>query len=796
MESGTVPRPPPGPATPRTASPIPRGLADPVACYGPVVRERLTVVLVLAAMTVLFVLPAFEVPGGIASGDPYRDNDWLNCRVFDRIARQSLLEDGQFPLRTHLLGGGFPIVAHPSDGSWAPTLPAVLLFGDVTGVKVNIAIVLLLGALAMTGLARRWLGLSPLASLFCGALLLVSGWLPSMLLVGFYPQLFYLLTPLVILGLFADGDYLVACAPADRPWWRVFPPLAGASLPLFLILQQGGLAFPAVVFFLAVAAWLAGAGRWLAAEPNPPTAPPHPPRGWALPLGFPTALLGTLAAIRLVQTTDLPNQLGVVVAAVGGCSIWVWVRRSAALQSLLRTARPELVRALVILGLALILGAGRLAGLATLGATVDYSHSLNRPAEAWWFQDSWAEGTLADPEEEDVGAGDDPSEDLYTERFYETLPRFLEALVERAPDDASYQMENGRLGEPSTREYSWLGLTWPPLLLALLGLSLLRGRARPQQVALWTGIFSAICFGWNLPLDMQFVLTGGLPLLGDLAQPVKYWNFFVLLGLVLLAGVGADGLVARMAGGNLKRLAWALIGLTLLVPATQNRSAFRQLFAEPRTAEPDEGAFRQVLLIDEEATLSGSAEGVRAVASSAAVQEHRRPGLATEFLNVPRGVGTINWYGSFAAPEVAIPAEFATLAGERIANRDYRGEAWIEGAGGSVRALAIRPNTIEVSVSVDGPSRVVINQSHLRGFRTDTGRLVAADGLLGVELDAAGDHDIRLVYRPVLILAGLAVSALSMLGVLVALLVAWRMRRGRLAYARGPTRSTLSSEDR
>ena len=99
-------------------------------------RERLNVVLVLAAMTVLFVLPALAVPGGIASGDPFRDNDWLNCRVFDRIARQSLLEDGQFPLRTHLLGGGFPIVAHPSDGSWAPTRLAWSVDNRTAGYRV------------------------------------------------------------------------------------------------------------------------------------------------------------------------------------------------------------------------------------------------------------------------------------------------------------------------------------------------------------------------------------------------------------------------------------------------------------------------------------------------------------------------------------------------------------------------------------------------------------------------------------------------------------------------------------
>ena len=140
----------------------------------------------LAAVTVAFGLSMFAVPGGIAGHDEFRNNDWLNCRSFDAFTRHAILEDGQFPLRSHLFGGGFPVIAHPSDGSWAPTIIPTLLFGDVVGVKLVILAFILLGAWGVRGLARDWLGLQEPAALWAAGLFAVSGWALSMILVGFY----------------------------------------------------------------------------------------------------------------------------------------------------------------------------------------------------------------------------------------------------------------------------------------------------------------------------------------------------------------------------------------------------------------------------------------------------------------------------------------------------------------------------------------------------------------------------------------------------------------------------------
>ena len=189
----------------------------------------------------------FVVPGGIASGDEFRNNDWLNCRSFDVLTRQALFEHGQFPLRSHLVGGGFPTIAHPSDGSWAPTILAVLLFGDVLGVKINLLFFLLIGAWGVRRLAGSWLQLDEDAALFCALLFALSGWLPSMLLVGFYNQVFFFLCP-AILALLLESK-----GRPDRLLW--------AGFLYFVVLQQGGHAYPAIGYFLAVVLWFVAAGE-------------------------------------------------------------------------------------------------------------------------------------------------------------------------------------------------------------------------------------------------------------------------------------------------------------------------------------------------------------------------------------------------------------------------------------------------------------------------------------------------------------------------------------------------------
>jgi hypothetical protein len=290
-------------------------------------------------------------------------------------------------------------------------------------------------------------------------------------------------------------------------------------------------------------------------------------------------------------------------------------------------------------------------------------------------------------------------------------------------------------------------------------------------------IFSLICFGWRAPPDLHFLLTGGLPVIGDVGQPIKYWNFFVLLSLVLSAAVGAEVAAGWARSGWPRAAAWAAVGALLLLPAAQNRTALAERFALPLPAEP-KVEYQQVLLVRDRADTELSPEALREVAAGYKLRDHLRPPAGTEFVNARRGVGTINWYGTLLLPEHAVARFFVTGQGELIPNRRYRGEAWVVGETGRVLGVTVKPNTVDLEVRLDVPGRVVVNQNHLPGFEASVGRVASAEGLLAVDLPA-GEHSVRLTYRPKAQLVGLAVSAASFVCLLGALLVPSAARRRR-----------------
>ncbi|MDP8254602.1 MAG: hypothetical protein P9M14_02525 [Candidatus Alcyoniella australis] len=66
---------------------------------------------------------------------------------------RAVLEGGEFPLWCPYAGGGYPLYAHPHDASTAlPLVPAVLLLGEVQGIRLNLLLIWLLGIWGL-----RWL---------------------------------------------------------------------------------------------------------------------------------------------------------------------------------------------------------------------------------------------------------------------------------------------------------------------------------------------------------------------------------------------------------------------------------------------------------------------------------------------------------------------------------------------------------------------------------------------------------------------------------------------------------------
>ncbi len=169
---------------------------------------RLVVVLPAVA-AVLVSLPLFFHPLAVAGEDTWRSHDWLESAKLDAYSREALLRWHRLPHWNPLLQGGFPQLAHPSDGSLSPLVIPSLLLGEALGMKLNVVLVLVLGAVGTALLGRdRW-GLRPGYAAFAGCAYAVAGWVPSRVAVGFYESTLFAAFPFIA-WLFLESR--------GRPW--------------------------------------------------------------------------------------------------------------------------------------------------------------------------------------------------------------------------------------------------------------------------------------------------------------------------------------------------------------------------------------------------------------------------------------------------------------------------------------------------------------------------------------------------------------------------------------------------
>jgi len=661
----------------------------------------------------------FLHPLGIASDDPYRDNDWFTDRVFDVLARDAVLNHGQLPLRSHLVGGGYPTAGHPFDGSMSPTLLPVLAFGDVIGVKLVLCGLWLAAAWGCWGLTRRWMGLDPPAAAVGTLALLWSGQVPSMLLVGFYPQAFYLLTPVLLRLLWVERG----------PRAHL---LAGAAFAL--LVGQAGNAAVAVAIGVALLTW--------ATVPR-------------------TLREGATAALVLLGLTAPPAFARALESAwpLLGWAVPLGLLASPAGRGLLGGARPWVRRAALLGLVAGALAGGKLVALGGLLTQADYQHELSYGHEFWFprLPHGEPDGRLLRWRFTD----DDPAPAHVDPDFFGGPRELVQGLLSRAPTVGEYEpfpppnadpMEERPLGQ-AVREYMWVGLTAPVLALALLGLI-----GGPRRGVLAAGFVGAagICLGPHAPPDLHFLLVSGLPGGDSIVQPLKYFSFFLALLGALLAGGGAQVAQRWLPG----RWAWAPLGL-LAWPLLHNGSALAERFEHPVSVEP-EAEFWQLRQVGHPSWVGlGDAEIDRR-GRDWMLRELARPEAAREYVAAKRGVGVIDWYGTLTLPEAAVPRRYVTPSGARIDNPDWRGEAWLLGPG-EVTDVAIGPTRIAVTLDADTATRLVVNQQFLPGFRGDPGPVQNEGGLLALDVES-GPRTVHLQYRPWGATLGLLLSLVAWMG--------------------------------
>jgi hypothetical protein len=118
-------------------------------------------------------------------------------------------------------------------------------------------------------------------------------------------------------------------------------------------------------------------------------------------------------------------------------------------------------------------------------------------------------------------------------------------------------------------------------------------------------------------------------------------------------------------------------------------------------------------------------------------------------------VGTINCYESLF-PE----GSRSSVMG--VNEKGYQGEAYLKSASGKVDTLQWSPNQMEYHVELARPDRFIVNQNYYPGWQTSLGSISNERDLLSVDLPA-GDHNLKLHYRPASLQGGVGISLLGLL---------------------------------
>ncbi|MBU2490059.1 MAG: hypothetical protein KKA60_11780 [Proteobacteria bacterium] len=310
--------------------------------------------------------------------------------------------------------------------------------------------------------------------------------------------------------------------------------------------------------------------------------------------------------------------------------------------------------------------------------------------------------------------------------------------------------------EPGMMFFSAGGMTLPMgghylgIGTAALALALAAAVLRPRRfLAPLVLVLAALALALgDYSRQNLFFLLNLVPPFSSMANPMKYFSYFILFGLCVGVGGCFHILEEKLTGKS--RLARVLAGALavglLLPPLLANVRIVPSLFSSP---PPREQAAREFFQAD------------------------RGP----VYLLYQQGLGVLDWCGNIVLPTAVVPAALLTednpvagpyqkISGQYIRNPSYQGEAWLAEGKGEARLERVGFNEILVQAHVREPDVLVVNQNPSPHWKS-TYPVFSYQGLLAVGLEP-GDHEVLLTYKPwdfwifaaanllaVLILAGL-----------------------------------------
>ena len=147
----------------------------------------------LVVLALVFFAPYFAHFDRVNARD-----DWLQHAARHATVRLSLARYGQFPLRTHWLGGGYPTLWNPEDPTLSPLVLVTLVCGEVAGLKLIGCGIYLVGVIGVYLLVRGVYGHSRLAAGAAVCVVAFSSWTSTRVYKGNLNELYFLCYPLAL----------------------------------------------------------------------------------------------------------------------------------------------------------------------------------------------------------------------------------------------------------------------------------------------------------------------------------------------------------------------------------------------------------------------------------------------------------------------------------------------------------------------------------------------------------------------------------------------------------------------
>lgn len=342
--------------------------------------------------------------------------------------------------------------------------------------------------------------------------------------------------------------------------------------------------------------------------------------------------------------------------------------------------------------------------------------------------------------------------------------------------------------DPVFRGYSVMYMGIIPLIILVLSVLIYRKLVFSYIILLI--IFILIGFGPNSPIDLYRVLWFLRPFGHTMFRLDKYFGFFIPFCISLIGG--SFFWVFKGKGKLIQLSALMIIIFSAGNMYWHNRMIFRDIIYEKRPEFKEYNFFFQVEV--------KKVEVERKRPNFSEIKDIRSYQPFWILLQQNIGVTDFNWKEGIKIKEYAIPKytldtwlqegecvyvkgyedisnynEIDLVSTGRI-NPSYKAEAFFTNDKNEARITRFSPNIIDINFRLNNPDKLIINQNYHKSWKTNKGKVIDCQGLLGVELTDKGSSSLRLSYVPLDFFAGLFISLSTFFGLIGYLRYAWKAK--------------------